>query len=119
MQYLDQEGKVDYTSKDGETHRIFPALEWLAAMCSHIPNRGEQMVRYYGFYSNVSRGKRQIAGQDNAIPSILEPAGDSKAFRKNWARLIRKIYEIDPLVCPYCQGSMRIISLCDAIDYVK
>ena len=24
-------------------------LEWLAAMCSHIPNRGEQMVRYYGY----------------------------------------------------------------------
>ena len=25
------------------------ALEWLAAMCSHVPNRGEQMVRYYGY----------------------------------------------------------------------
>ena len=28
-------------------------MEWLAAMCSHIPNRGEQMVRYYGFYSTL------------------------------------------------------------------
>jgi len=48
MQYLDEEGTVVYTSKDGATTRNFPALEWLAAMCSHIPNRGEQMVRYYG-----------------------------------------------------------------------
>ena len=48
MQYLDQEGTVVYTSKNGETTKNFPALEWLAAMCSHIPNRGEQMVRYYG-----------------------------------------------------------------------
>ena len=48
MQYLDQEGTVVYTSKEGATTRNFPALEWLAAMCSHIPNRGEQMVRYYG-----------------------------------------------------------------------
>ena len=48
MQYLDQEGTVIYTSKDGATTKNFPALEWLAAMCSHIPNRGEQMVRYYG-----------------------------------------------------------------------
>jgi hypothetical protein len=47
MQYLDQYGTVFYTSKDGETTKCFPALEWLAAMCSHIPNRGEQMVRYY------------------------------------------------------------------------
>ena len=94
-------------------------MEWLAAMCSHIPNRGEQMVRYYGYYSNIARGKRQQKGIDDAIPCILEPQGNEKAFRKNWARLIQKIYEVDPLVCPKCKGSMRIISLCEAIDYVK
>ena len=26
---------------------------------THIPNKGEQLVRYSGFYSNVSRGKRK------------------------------------------------------------
>ena len=110
MQYLDQEGTVVYTSKDGATTKNFPALEWLAAMCSHIPNRGEQMVRYYGFYSNVSRGKRQKEGLDDAIPCILKPQGNGKAFRKSWARLIQKICEVDPLVCPKCQESMQIIS---------
>jgi len=109
MQYLDQEGKVVYTSKNGKTTKVFPALEWLAAMCSHIPNKGEQMVRYYGFYSNVSRGKRQMTGNDDAVPCILESHGDEKTFRRNWARLIQKIYEVDPLVCPKCQGAMRVI----------
>ncbi len=118
MQYLDQEAKVIYTSKDGRTSKSFPAPEWLA-MCSHIPNRGEQMVRYYGYYSNVARGKRQQKGLDDAISCILEPQGNEKAFRKNWARLIQKIYEVDPLICPKCQGPMRIISLCEAIAYVK
>jgi len=110
MKYLDQEGKVVYMSKDGKKTKAFPALEWLAAMCSHIPNRGEQMVRYYGYYSNVSRWKRQQAGNDDAVPCILESQGDEKTFRRNWARLIRKIYEVDPLICPKCQGTMRIIS---------
>jgi hypothetical protein len=94
MQYLDEEGTVVYTSRDGATTRNFPALEWLAAMCSHISNRGEQMVRYYGYYSNVSRGKRQNEGLDDAIPCILEPQGNEKAFKKSWSRLIQKIYEI-------------------------
>jgi len=85
-------------------------MEWLAAMCSHIPNRGEQMVRYYGYYSNVSRGKRQKEGNDDAVPCILEPQGNEKAFRKSWARLIQKIYEVDPLICPKCKGTMRVIS---------
>jgi hypothetical protein len=73
MKYLDPEGSVVYTAKDRKTNKVFPALEWLAAMCSHIPNRGEQMVRYYGTYSNVARGKRKKEGSDDAIPCILEP----------------------------------------------
>jgi hypothetical protein len=57
MQYLDQEGKVVYTSKDVWTNKSLPALEWMANLCSRIPNRGDPIVRYYGYYSNVSRGK--------------------------------------------------------------
>jgi hypothetical protein len=59
MQFLDQEGKVVYAAKDGKSVKVIPAMEWLAAMCSHLPNQGEQTVHYYGYYSNVSRGKRQ------------------------------------------------------------
>jgi hypothetical protein len=36
-------------SRDGKDTKVFPVLEWLAAMCSHIQNRGEQMVHYSGF----------------------------------------------------------------------
>jgi hypothetical protein len=46
---------------------------------------------YYGYYSNVSRGKRQKKSNDDAIPSILDPKGNVKALRKSWARLIQKI----------------------------
>ena len=28
-----------------------------------------------------------------------------------WARLIRKVYEADPLECPRCKGPMRVIAL--------
>jgi hypothetical protein len=118
-QYLDQEAKVVYTSKDGKSTKVFDALEWLAAMCSHIPNKGEQMVRYYGFYSNVSRGDRKKEDHYDDVPCILEPQEDEKAFRRNWARLIQKIYEVDPLVCPQCQGTMRIISSIEDREIIK
>ena len=45
-------------------------------MSSHIPNRANKW--YYGYYSNVSRGKRQKEGIDDTIPCILEPLGDEK-----------------------------------------
>ena len=84
MQYLAEPSKVVYRAKDGTDEKVFDALEWLAAMCSHIPDRGEQMVRYYGYYSNVCRGKRKETKGD-AFPCILEAGKSSKEYRKNWA----------------------------------
>ena len=107
MTYVPEESKVLYQSKDGQKEKAFDVLEWLAAMCSHVPNRGEQMVRYYGHYSNVSRGKRKRQDQDGLIPSILEPDGSSKEYRRNWSRLIQKIYQVDPLTCVKCGRTHR------------
>jgi hypothetical protein len=56
------------------------------------------MVRYYGHFSNASHGLRQKKNLDDLIPSILGPE-DLKPNR-TWARLIQKIYEVDPLTCP-------------------
>jgi len=119
MTYVKEESKVVYESKDAKAQKVFDALEWLAAMCSHVPNKGEQMVRYYGYYSNVFRGQRKKQNQDGLIPCILEPEEPSKEYRKNWARLIQKIYEVDPLTCPKCQGRMRIISFIEDEEVVK
>jgi hypothetical protein len=119
MTYLRESGQVEYQSKDGSQTKVFDALEWIAAMCSHVPGKGEQMVRYYGYYSNVSRGRRKKARTDDQIPYILEPELSPKDFRKNWARLIQKIYEVDPLTCPKCQGSMRVIAFIENEDVIK
>ena len=110
---------MEYQSKDGKETKVFDALEWLAAMCSHVPCKGEQMVRYYGYYSNVARGKRKKADADDNILCILESEMTDKAFRKNWARLIQKIYEVDPLICPKCQGPMRVIAFIEEDDVIK
>jgi len=39
---------------------------------------------------------------------VTEFAARAKAA---WARLIRKVYESDPLECPKCKGPMRVIAL--------
>ena len=81
--------------------------------------KGEQMARYYGYYSNVARGKRKKAAADDKIPCILEPELTDKTFRKNWARLIQKIYEVDPLICSKCQGQMRVIAFIHDEDVIR
>jgi len=114
MTYHEDSGTVDYRAKDGRTTKTFTALDCLALIISHIPRRGEQMVRYYGYYSNAARGKRRKQGLlDAEIPEIVcqeEVSGFRKQCRANWARLIQKIYEVDPLSCPKCQGVMRVLA---------
>jgi hypothetical protein len=29
---------------------------------------------------------------------------------KGWAEMIRKVYEVDPMVCPQCGGQMKVVS---------
>ena len=119
--------KVIYASKDGKTSKTLDALDWLAKLVTHIPNKGEQMVRYYGFYSNKSRGLRKKlvldpdrgAGTDNRVLALIDSDISRQEFRKNWARLIQKIYHVDPLLCPKCLGSMRIISFIDDSEIVR
>jgi hypothetical protein len=87
-----------FQSKGGSQSKTFDALEWLAAMCSHVPNKGEQMARYYGYHSNVARGKRKKDGADDKIPCILEPELSDKDFRRNCRIGKVCIIDIIPLI---------------------
>lgn len=79
---------------------------------------GQQYQRYWGFYSNAARGKRlRDAAEDcessedpTADPSEDEdPDGWKKRRRISWAQLIRKVFEVDPMLCS-CGERMRILS---------
>jgi hypothetical protein len=34
--------------------------------------------------------------------------------RRRWAMLIQHVYQADPLLCPHCGGTMKIISFMEA-----
>jgi len=35
---------------------------------------------------------------------------DDDPHSKGWAEMIRKVYEVDPMVCPQCGGQMKAIA---------
>jgi hypothetical protein len=127
MRYDLNTGTVIYRSKMHlglkRNFQVMPGAAWLELLCRHIPDRYEHLVRYVG--SNRSRGEceRALKGQD--IPamraaSVEEPVSEVAARAKAaWARLIRKVYEADPLECPQCQGPMRVIARIDDAAVVR
>ncbi len=117
MEYFPDQAKVTYQFKYGRQVKEFNPLEWMAALISHIPDRGGQTVRYMGYYSNVTRGRLKKEG-DEPETHIIEddnPGG----LNRSWARLIQKIYEVDPLACPRCGGEMRVIAFIEDYKIVK
>jgi len=100
--------------------QVFDPLDFLAEITQHVPNSGEHTIRYYGWYSNKSRGMRKKQAAPGTNTGQSEPMPDNTQFgklcRSRWAAMIKKVYETDPLECPKCGGRMRIISFIEKID---
>jgi hypothetical protein len=101
--------------------------ELIARVLDHLPAPNQQIVRYWGFYSNVAttdepfrgRGHGRIDGVREVVLVGIETGGATTCggappaphrTRLSWAALIRKVYEIDPLLCPFCGGKMKLIA---------
>ena len=110
LSFLEQEGKVAYrygqAARETET---MDYLEFIARVTSHIPDKGQVMVRYYSLYANAHRGKVKKAGLSPSVLRIVkEEPGSLPA--KGWAAMIRKVYEVDPMICSKCGGRMKVVA---------
>ena len=81
----------------------------LAEFTQHIPAKGSHLIRYYGWYSNKSRGMRKKAEAATSEEPANEEATTSRSSQA-WAMLIKRVYEVDPLSCPQCGGQMKVVS---------
>jgi len=112
---------------------LFEALEFIAELTQHIPPKGLQLIRRYGLYSSRIKGRWEQLGhisrvapagwrQQHGQPTNVEDSQgfeslseveevDSSEYKQAWARLLAKVYEIDPFVCPRCGSEMKVIAV--------
>jgi hypothetical protein len=101
---------------------VFDPLEFLAEITQHIPPARMQLVRYFGWYSNRSRGdraKRRAESADDAPAEIVIDGEDTpyrKLARLRWAALLKRVFEVDPFLCPRCGSQMRVVSVIERRD---
>jgi hypothetical protein len=117
LQYKMIESNQNRCHRSGPLPRItnWDVLEFIARVVDHIPEPSQQMTRYWGFYANAARGKRRKKadeGEQASAGSKREDTDDdfTRQARLSWAKLIRRVYEIDPLLCPFCGAEMKILA---------
>ncbi len=87
---------------DDERAETLDALDFVARLLAHVPDPRRHLVHYYGAYSNV----------DPPLPLRCRPPRCPRLWPlfAGGAHLIRRVYEIDPLVCPRCPGVLRVVA---------
>jgi hypothetical protein len=100
---------------------VYKPLDFLVEVTQHIPNKGEHQIRYYGWYSNKKRGLHEkTKPKALPVPGVAEPDTPfRRKCRMTWAALIKAVYEVDPLKCPKCGGTMKIVSFIEDESVIK
>jgi hypothetical protein len=104
--------RVYKEADDHEVYRDLSPLHFLAEITQFIPAVSEQTTRYYGKYSARTRGAARrdeeftALVQNNFQP--LEQNEEKKPISRTWRTWIKKVFEVDPLICPKCQTEMKI-----------
>ena len=94
--------------------------EWWADQVVQVMLKGKRALDTamlaYASRSRVFRKKRGLTlhspGDNDNSKSTAEPELSPKkraALRKSWAQLIKRVYQVDPLICD-CGGTLRVIS---------
>ena len=52
-------------------------------------------------------------------PVIEDDSPSGREARRCWSRLIRKIYEVDPLRCPECGSAMKIAAFIEEAAVIR
>ena len=104
----------------GEQTVTLDPLEMLARLCQHIPSPRLHLTRLYGAYASRTRASRArrctptMGASDTTAGHGAPEPEPLTAFlrerRRAWARLIKKVFEADPLACPNCWAAMKVVA---------
>ena len=120
---------------------MFDALDFLAELTQHIPPKRLQLIRRYGLYASRTKGRwdempwvaqrapegwkiahQNSSGSDDVGYDSLSDGHEEvnvDARKRAWARLLAKVYEVDPMVCPKCGADMKVIAVIEDPDQLK
>jgi Zn-finger nucleic acid-binding protein len=115
----------------GPSYHEWTGVEFVRRMAALIPPPRKHVVRYYGALGPCSplRSAVNCATRGKATSAELEAgyavtllgraareAGKAakkaaSAARKSWAACMRKVFEVDPVLCAKCGGEMKLVAV--------
>ena len=103
--------------KDGTTHVVMSPLEFMQRLAALVPRPRLHLIRFHGVLA--PHAKLRAAIVPNPPDSTTGQAADHahahhSPARMSWARLLKRVFDIDIEHCPNCGGRLKIIAAIEA-----
>ncbi len=105
--------------KDGTTHIVMSPLEFMQRLAALVPRPRLDLIpfdrlragRFHGVLAPNAKLRREIVPSppEQATAPACDHAQGAPA-RLSWARLLKRVFDIDIEHCPNCGGSLKIIA---------
>src|SRR5215831_14332735 len=92
--------------KDGTTHIVMEPLEFMERLAALVPRPRLHLIRFHGVLAPNAKLRSQIVpapAQRAAETSSEDAHGQGAPPRMSWARLLKRVFDIDIEHCPTAQ----------------
>ena len=87
----------------GRTETVLDPLEWVHAVVAHL--RASRSASDGSQIASCATGESEGPSDDPPESEFV------KKRRASWARLLRRVLEVDPLACPRCGEVMKVVAV--------
>jgi hypothetical protein len=120
---LAPDGRVIYALrrhwKDGTRAFVFDPLDFIARLAALVPRPRTHLLTYHGVLAPAAEWRDWIvpaeprSGRSDPAPALAAQAlrPTHAKTRATWAELLKRVFEIDVLTCPWCGGRRKLIAL--------
>ena len=88
-------------------------LEFMERLAALVPRPRLHLIRFHGVLAPNAKLRRQIvpAPPERAAETSSQDAKAKRApARVSWARLLKRVFDLDVEHCPNCGGELKIIA---------
>ena len=116
--------------RDGTAHIVFTPHELIEKLIPLIPRPRSHSVRYHGILGPAAKDRaRVVPPPPPSRPESPPEAGNTSREidasripgfgRTTWAVLLKRVFLVDALTCPKCDGRMKILAVITRADSVR
>lgn len=103
--------KLKKSFSDGTTHVLFSPMELMEKLAAIIPQPKIHLVRYHGVLAPHAALREHVVPKKEELTTTTETEKkESSSKRISWARLLKRVFDIDISTCSVCQGKVKVIA---------